>query len=255
MTKLKLNEEKEEREGFWRRQFQAQATEKQRIFDWLFGVIFPVACFVFDPIVFKGGFNGSAELGHIKPFAYVLSFVSVMWMAAWLVWGARLKWLNGFTAGVFVVGGLISFGIGIVLLPISLLGLIIIVGILGFTPLVTAIVFLRNARRAFGAAKPFLEPKTLIHAFALSAIFSAVVPYVLNVGVKNSLDRMVSGSSDAATIRSEARALKLVAPVVNFDPLVRRYRNVWDEETRTTLAETYRELTGENIQNKAMRFD
>ncbi len=256
MIELELKEEEksEPRKGFWRRQFQTQTTAPQKTFDWLLGVIMPVACFVFDPIVFKssGGFGG-VFLGHIKPFAYVLSFVSVMTMAAWLIWGERLKWLNGFTAGLFAVGGLISLGVGIVLLPYSLLGLIIFIGILGFTPLLTAIVFLRNALRAFGAAKPFLEKKTLIHAFAISAILSAVVPYVLNAGIKNSLDKIARG--DAATIRAEAKYLKFVAPIVNFDSLAGKYRSVWDTERKAAFAEAYRELTGENIESKAISFD
>jgi hypothetical protein len=76
--------------GFWRRQFQTEATKSQKKFDWAFGVILPVICFVFDPVVFKGGGFGVAFLGAFKPFAYLLSFVSVMAMSAWLIWGAKL---------------------------------------------------------------------------------------------------------------------------------------------------------------------
>lgn len=251
MTKIELNEEKDEQpKGFWRRQFQTKSTEAQRTFDWLFGVIFPVVCFVFDPTVFKGGGGlGGAFLGHIKPFAYVLSFVSVMAMAAWLIWGDKLKWVNGFLAGLFAVGGIISFGIGIVLLPYSLLGLFVLIGILGFTPLLTAIVFSRNALRTFNSAKPFLEMKTLIHAFALSAILSAVVPYILNVEIKNSLDKIAQG--DAATIRAEAQYLKYVAPIVNFDSIPRQYFGEPNRERKAALAEVYNNLTGENIEGKA----
>lgn len=259
MIILGLNEEKSEPytntemsepyKGFWRRQFQKESTESQKTFDWLLGVILPVACFVFDPTVFKGGVFGGAILGHIKPFAYVLSFVSVMAMAAWLIWGKRLKWLNAFVAGLFAVGGVISLGIGIVILPYSLLGLLLLIGVLGFTPFLTSIVFLRNALRAFHSAKPFLETKTLIHAFALSLLLSAVVPYVFNASIKNSLDRIARG--DAATIRGEAQYLQLVAPLVNFESLPRQYYGEANRERKTALAEVYENLTGENIERKA----
>ena len=105
-----------------------------------------------------------------------------MW--AWLIWGEKLKWLNAFLAGLFIVGSFISFGIGIIMFPISLIGLFFyFIGALGFTPLFSAIVFLRNSIRAYRAAKPFLEKKILVYSFLLSALFSAVIPSVINVEV------------------------------------------------------------------------
>ena len=173
--------------GFWRRQFQQQSTKAQRKFDWLFGVILPIICFVFDPIVF----TNETYLGEHKSFGYIFSFVSVMAMSAWLIWGAKLKWFNAVLAGLFSVGSVVAFGIGIIIFPISVLGLIILIGALGFTPLFTTIVFLRNSVRAFRTAKPFLEKKTLVYAFSLAALFSAVVPSVANVEI-NKLKNAVS---------------------------------------------------------------
>ena len=181
MQQLGLNEniEIETEKGFWKRQFQTQSTRAQRKFDWLFGVILPVICFAFDPIVF----TNQTFLGNYKTFGYVLSFVSIMAMAAWLIWGAKLKWLNAILAGLFIVGSVVSLGIGIIIFPISLLGLIILIGALGFTPLFTSIVFLRNSVRAFRAAKPFLERKTLVYSFSLAALLTAFIPPIANVEI------------------------------------------------------------------------
>lgn len=200
MQTLELNreevEETEEPEelaaGFWRRQFQTRATKAQMKFDWIFGVILPVVCFTFDPIVFQSeiGFFGGFSLVAFKSAAYILSFVSVMAMAAWLIWGEKLKWLNAPLAGFFAVGGIISLIIGILIAPLSLLGLIILIGVLGFTPLFTSIVYLRNALRAFQSAKPFFERRILIYSFALSALAAAVVPYVLNVNINYVLEEI-----------------------------------------------------------------
>lgn len=263
MTELKLNEELSERlnekemlaapKGFWRRQFQTEVTVSQKKFDWIFGVILPVICFAFDPAVFRSsGIFGAAYLGNFKPFAYVLSFVSVMAMAAWLIWGEKLKWLNAPLAGLFAVGGIVSLGIGIVLFPISLLGLVILIGVLGFTPLFTSIVFLRNAAHTFHAAKPFLERKVLIRSFALSALLSVVVPYVLNVNIKHALDEIKSG--DAQAVRANAQTLRYLAPLVDFDSLARQYaleNGATNREKKAALAEIYLELTGENIERKS----
>jgi hypothetical protein len=242
-------ENAEPRKRFWRRQFQKESTESQRRFDWIFGVVLPVICFAFDPIVFKSGFGESPFLGVFKPFAYVLSFVSVMAMSAWLVWGAKLKWLNAFLAGLFAVGGVISLAVGIVLSPFSLIGLIFLIGILGFTPLFTSIVFLRNAVRAFHAAKPFLEKGVLINSLMLSAVLSFTLPTVLNIQIERALDEMRHG--DAQAVRAQARNLKYVAPLVDFERLAEEFafrNNMRDEEKRDAIVKAYRDLTGESLE-------
>ncbi|HEX8247497.1 MAG TPA: hypothetical protein VF599_04875 [Pyrinomonadaceae bacterium] len=244
------------RKGFRRQQFQKEATESQRNFDWIFGVVLPVICFALDPIVFKSGFGEPSLLGDLKPFAYALSFVSVMAMAAWLIWGARLKWMNAFLAGLFAVGGLISLVVGIILLPFSLLGLFFLIGILGFTPLFTSIVFLRNAIRAFDTAKPFLERGVLLNSFMLSAIFSLCLPAVLNIQIKSALDEIRHG--DAQTVRAQAAKLKYVAPLVDFSGFAARHNfrtSQMDEGKRAALAEAYRELTGEKTDGSGFGFD
>lgn len=255
MQQLGLIEESDlkVKKGFWRRQFDRQATAAQKRFDWIFGVILPVICFAFDPVVFKGNAMGTAYLADYKPFAYILSFVSVMAMAAWLIWGAKLKWLGAVLAGLFVVGGLISLGIGIVLFPVSVLGLIILVGVLGFTPLFSALVYLRNARRAYQSAKPFLENGVLVNSFVLSAILSAVIPSVANVQIKKTVDEMHKG--DARTIRANAQSLRYIAPIVNLDSLALRYQQVQSNEIKTeemkAISEAFLMLTGEDIEKKS----
>jgi hypothetical protein len=174
----------EEQRGFWRRQFQSEPTTVQRVFDWAFGVALPVICFVADPIVFKNwGGRGDGFLSNYAPFAYVLSSVSVISMIVWLTFGQRLRLANAAFSGLFAVGAIISLIIGLVLFPFSLLGLIVLIGALGFTPLITSIIYLRNSYRAFSMVEA-TEPKRLIvHAFLLSALFSVVVPYAINVQI------------------------------------------------------------------------
>jgi hypothetical protein len=47
----------EEKPGFWRRQFSNDVTPAQNIFDVIIGVIAPVLCFIFDPVVFNNRFG------------------------------------------------------------------------------------------------------------------------------------------------------------------------------------------------------
>lgn len=171
----------EAKSGFWRRQFQQEQTSAQKKFDWIFGVVLPVVCFFFDPIVFVSG--GMEHLHDYKIGVYLLTYVSIMAMVAWLLWREKLKWLNAVLAGLFAAGALVALTIGIVIFPISLVGLIFLIGALGFTPLITSVIYARNSVRATRAARPFLEKYVLVHILAVSAIFSLVIPYVVNIAM------------------------------------------------------------------------
>ena len=168
--------------NFWERQFSLEPTRKQMRFDWTFGVVLPVVCIAADPIVFRGGFfaHDDALLANYKIFAYTLSSVSIMAMAAWLLWGQMLGELRPFLGGLFIVAAWISTLVGLVLFPYSLLGSVIVIGALGFTPLFSGFVFLRAAVRAFDGATDDMPRRYVTRAAALAALFALVIPYVLN---------------------------------------------------------------------------
>ncbi len=248
MLELGLNEECEAekvevKESFWKRQFKKEGTKPQIIFDWTFGIVMPVICFAFDPLIFKSeGLFINSYLGFMKPFAYLLSFVSIMALMAWLIWGARLKWLNGFLAGLFLAGGLTSALVGIVMLPVSLLGLLILVGILGFTPFFTSIVYLRNGIRAYNSAEPFVGSRALNYALILTGLYSLVVPAVINLEIKELIDEMKTGN--AQTVRQNAKYLNYVAPITNFDSLRKTYHQYpQGHPKRQAIAEVYEDLS------------
>jgi hypothetical protein len=200
--------------GFWKRQFQKETTKGQKVFDGIFGIILPVICFFFDPIVFRG--NG-AFLGAFKPFAYLLSYFSIMALLAFLLWNEKLKWLNGFLSGLFGFAALISTGIGILLFPFSLIGMVILIGFLGFTPLFTGFVFWRNAARTYKTAKPLLGTKLLANMMILSAILSFTIPEIINVKIQKGLNTIESSS--VQTIRRTPESLRVFAPLLKAEPV------------------------------------
>lgn len=233
--------------SFWQRQFQVKLTNKQKIFDWVFGVILPVICFVADPFLFKGyGLGKGALLGTIKPFAYLLSFILVMTLSANLIWGEKLKLLKPFLSGLFAVGAVISFAIGIILLPFSFLGLMMLIGVLGFTPLFSGFVYLRNSVLCFNPANLDFRKQSLVGAFVLSAVLSITVPMLINVEIQRSLVAMKNG--DVNTIHENEKRLKYVSPLVNFDALGGHYCASPNSDEHKALAEIYEKYTGEDIQ-------
>jgi hypothetical protein len=230
--------------GFWRRQFRDAPTTKQKVFDWSCGVVLPVICVAADPIVFKG-LSGTTEgpiLGAFKSFAYLLSFISIMSMMAWLIWREKLGGMNAALSGLFAFGSFVSLGVGIVLLPFSIVGLILLIGVLGFTPLFSGFVYLRNSFRAFQQAAPFLEERVLVGLFLLALLFSFTVPFAINVEIARRMDNMIRG--DAQSIYANADRLKYFAPLIDFSALGRAYCRSHDNEKRRALADVYARYEG-----------
>jgi hypothetical protein len=237
----------ESRKKFFRRQFQSDMTTKQKVFDWLFGVVLPVICFVADPIVFKGyGMGKGALLGSLKPFAYLLSFTLVMTLSAKLIWNEKLKWLNAFLSGLFAVGTIISLCVGIVLLPLSLLGLFFIIGILGFTPFLSGFVYLRSSVCCFKSSGTIFKKQSLIGAFVLSTVLSVTIPMLVNIKIYKSLKAMKSGS--VVIIQENANSLKYFSPLINFDSLGGSYCELPESDEHQALAEVYQRFSGESIE-------
>lgn len=237
--------------GFWRRQFGPAVTTRQRVFDWIFGIALPIVCFVFDPIVFKGNVPGDAVLRSYRPFAYLLFFFSVLAMSLWLIFGAKLKWLSGFLSGLFIAGAFVSLAVGLILLPFSLIGLVILIGALGFTPFFTSIVFARNVVRAFRSSKPFLEKSVMIYAVCFGAFFSLLVPVAVQRDITATLTNI---ERHDAVDNLDLTKLRLYAPLYDAGRLIDIYhssnKNSPDTAAkRELMRELYNDRTGRDIDN------
>jgi hypothetical protein len=55
--------------GFWKRRFEPPATVSQRWFDFIFGIVAPILCLVFDPAIFRNGFP--AGMGFLVSIAHL----------------------------------------------------------------------------------------------------------------------------------------------------------------------------------------
>jgi hypothetical protein len=168
------------RPNFLQRQFSSVPTISQRKFDWTFGVGLPIICIAADPIVFRHWQGLHPLLIEYKIFCYALSSVSIMAMAAWLLWGTRLGELRPFLGGLFLVAAAISTIVGIILLPFSMIGSILLIGLLGFTPLFSGFVFLRNSYRALESSAEEMPLNYVARAAMLAVVYALVVPFVLN---------------------------------------------------------------------------
>ncbi len=157
-------------------------TRQALMFDFVWGVVMPVVCVVFDPLVFKGseaaGLDFSLQLPNfdsLQPqayFAYPAIAIQVIVMGLVLVIGRFPPGMASFLAGVLGLGMFVAGGIGIVLFPLSTLGLVVLVGALGYTPLLTAWAFARRAGELW-------EPtywRTNLASAALGFVVATAVP-------------------------------------------------------------------------------
>jgi len=148
------------RPGFWRRQFMPATTRAQRIFDVLFGVVAPVLCFAFDPIVFKDNFGFAGGLfPEYQSYAYMVSGVEILLLLIWLFCGRQLSPRTRLLGGMLVAGALFSGLIGVIILPFTLIGLFVFgIGIFGFVPFLTGLVYLpQRAKRISTGEQPPLR--------------------------------------------------------------------------------------------------
>lgn len=172
--------------GFWRRQFAESATPKQRRFDIAFGIVLPVLCFVFDPLVFHGWFmEGEGFYGRWRSYAYTVAALEMVALAAWLLrarGGGRPQAALG---GVLFAGGVFSFVVGVAILPLSLLGLVVyLVGVFGFIPFPTAIIYLRSGWYAAALGRShddmtWREAAEFALGFGFALAAPALAPFLL----------------------------------------------------------------------------
>jgi hypothetical protein len=233
--------------SFWERQYQPQPTVGQIAFDLVFGIALPVICLYCDPIVFRAS-AGEPLFGKyilVAGFAIGLGFLS---LSTWLL----LRWPATLLVGFLVGGGIFAFLLGLVLLPYSLIGVFIGIGILGFSPFLTAFVFWRNAVRAYRKALRSSTVTPVLVLAVLGLVVSCGSPWAAYWYVRHETSRALDMvmSPDEAEVARGIAVLKRFGVFINFDQLVVAYANEEQAERRERLASSYKELTGEDIQHR-----
>ena len=241
----------EPRPSFFSRQFAMESTSGQRIFDVFFGIAAPILCFFADPIVFKVGFGiGGPVLGRFQVFAYLFSAIAIAMLVIWLLLEEHLEGYSSLIGGVFVVGTLFSTMVGLIILPFSLLGLVFVIGFAGFTPFLTAFVYLRNGVKAFRRSKHTQVPlKTAgaLLAVSISIGLPAVVSYQVDLMISQSVDAILNGDAVHAEAAVDRLRWLPVVPESSLDSVVFAYQREQDEKRKQTLKHYYYKATGRDI--------
>ncbi|MFN0021991.1 MAG: hypothetical protein ACKVP0_27400 [Pirellulaceae bacterium] len=134
---------------------------RQRLFfDFVWGMVMPVVCLVFDPIVFKQGDvqgdrhvwmdgpgDAKVQIAELAYYAWPLLAGEIATLGAVLLFGKKLRPVAPVLAGALFVGFLVALCLGVLLSPLALLATLLIgIGLLGFTPIFTCWAYYRRMR-------------------------------------------------------------------------------------------------------------
>jgi hypothetical protein len=231
----------DERPGFWQRQFTGPATDWQKYFDVLMGIVVPTVCLIADPGVFTNDATFLFEnLPLLRNFAYVFVAIEMLTLGLWLFVPCRAPIPAAIFSGCFLAGGVLSFALGVTMFPMTLVGMIVLIGFLGLTPFFTAFVFLRNATRALRLAGTSLLVPVLAIVGALLPLLPAYA--ALHAGTRAIARLIADPQSDAAL--SQARLLG----VWRRRDLALAYENEANPRRKANLAKAYQRLTGEDVE-------
>jgi hypothetical protein len=245
------------KQPFWPRQFQPEATVPQTVTDLLFGVILPVLCFVFDPVVFRGNLIGRPVLGEIRFLAYTIAFIEIATLLVWLLRRKRLGANSVAVSGFLYVGALVSLFIGVGILPLTLIGIAFFgIGLLGLTPFVTAFIFLRNARRAFNLGAHRRVGARKLAAFMMGLIFVIGFPFAAHLkfsrDAQSALAKIIEGNVYEAEAATEQLRFINYFTETDTTEILRAYLREQDDARRERLARAYQKLTGKPLDANAL---
>ena len=255
--------------SFFRRQFLSPTTPPQTVFDVLFGIVAPVLCFAFDPIVFKSSTFGPALFPQYQAYIYLVSGVEILLLMIWIVWGRQFQRASRLAGGILMSGALLSGLLGLVILPFSLMGLMFGIGLFGFIPFLTALVYLRNAKSVFQlVAKPVNpaglsrhEPEIPILNGMRGWLGATVVGCLLILGPPAALSLAASmfvSQAMEAVLGTDERKADLAIDEIKYlqlfarpelDKLVFAYAQA-DDSRKEELKHRYLKLTGDDIDQR-----
>ena len=216
---------------------------------WAIGVVLPVLMVLADPAVFNSRVFGVGMpvLGGVKPFAYVATCLAICALSLWL----RRSQPSGVASGVFAGGALFATGLGVAILPLSLLGSLFLgVGLLGFTPFLMAAVYARAAKAAY-PSKAAEKPR--VAAFALGVIVILGIPAAVQVAGAAALRQSLADivSEDASSDERGVARLRRWSLLLDLERLIPAYTNETDSSRRARIAAAYRQLTGRDAASRA----
>lgn len=239
------------RGAFLVRQFEPPATHPQWAFDFAFGILTPIVCLTFDPIVFRSTIGGGPVFERYALPAYLLTGIAMVALAVSWTPLVRCALAAAMLAGAFAGGALFALGLGLFLLPLATVGLALAgLGALGYTPLLTAFTYTRGAFRLWRRHNRATNVP-LGRALALLAGLGLVLGlpaglHVTRYGVVRLAIRDLKRGDPSDAERAAARLARWPG-VLPLDRIAREAVRTPDAAARARLAAAYERASGQSV--------
>ncbi len=214
------------------------------------GVLLPVVCLALDPIVFRAsdGFFSALDSPLLGAYRVVGYSATAIGIASLLVWRV-LRRPAGLMVGLLAGGAAFALCLGVVLLPLTLIGLFFLVGALGFVPFGTAWVFARESRAAWRSA----GSRRVATGWAVAGFLAACgLPWALQTAVWSAVRSAteLAASDDPGEAERGTRRLNWLGVATDADDLVWAFGREQAPERRRQLATAYRRVTGGDVEQR-----
>ena len=228
---------------FWQRQICPAITGKQIGFDVMIGIVPSIICCA---IFFRG--ITESLLGQSTIGATILSGIAFVSLSSWLM----NRSAPALTAGMLSACTLFALWVGLLLFPLSIHTLWLGIGVIGFFPFAIAFVYLRNAIRAFRKAMNNRSNTRLVLLAVIGFLVTGVGPWAAQAYVERILSRAIESivSPDPAEVARGMIILERLRWFADFDRLVTAYALEKDEVQRRRLADSYKQLTGMDVERR-----
>jgi hypothetical protein len=219
------------------------------------GIVAPIVCLALQQVILSGEEFQMPGLRFINVFwlfGYGVIGLEMAVLALRLAFGTKLGSWNGPIAGVLLVGALFAGGLGLVLLPDSILGLMVLIGALGFVPFLTSAAYFANATEAYRDARRVAGGPRLVASAFVGALLVIGVPGVVQAGVSlavRSAIREIADGNPAGLAK-----LRTLSQLGARDRLVWAYAAEYDPIRGQRIADAYKELTGEDVSVRLARL-
>ncbi len=112
----------------------------------IFGLVVPAICVITDPAVFRShAFLGPGFLQAYRVACWFTILLEGVALSLVFLGIVRSRVATIFFSGVLFAGAVFSLALGVTMLPLSVIGLLMMIGILGFAPFLTALACYRTA--------------------------------------------------------------------------------------------------------------
>jgi hypothetical protein len=152
---------------------------KRCIVDLMGGTILPAMCLVYDPGIFS---NWHAAPDVVTAVTLLTIVFQMVLLPTWMIAGRGVGRWSSLFGGALAVGAIAAGGVGALLAPLSLIGTIFYgIGLLGFTPILTCVVFSRNAADAMRQARAADENENRWIFFQVGFLVAAAIPLLMHL--------------------------------------------------------------------------